>query len=255
MTKEWKKVWKEREKKLLKKILSKAHLEGRYEVLRLYDSLLEGIEGKSFLEIGAGTGRISLLLALRGARVTLLDNSRAAIRLQKKLFKKWNVSGRFVLADAFDVDIENEFDVVHSDGLIEHFSRPKRKLLLRKHIQAARGGGKVLIIVPNKRNPFYRIGKSVLERTGRWPLGQEVPLRRQELVGMMRECDLKNIKSGGVYLWASLAWLFAPVSLEFAMDVKHEIIAKNLRRIGVYDCSQNALYSSFGRMITVVGEK
>jgi cyclopropane fatty-acyl-phospholipid synthase-like methyltransferase len=101
--------------------------------------------GKTCLEIGAGTGYISKLLTKRyRLDTTLVDNNREAYRM----FQKVSREGRYILIDAFSFNPEEKFDIVFSDGLIEHFHYRARMEMILAHQNLVKANGYVIIFVP-----------------------------------------------------------------------------------------------------------
>lgn len=85
--------------------------------------LLGDIKDKKILDIGAGTGRLSVLLANRGAKVTALDLSPKML----ELVNRKNTKIQTVVGDAESLPFENEFfDVVAAAFLIVHLKDPSR---------------------------------------------------------------------------------------------------------------------------------
>lgn len=85
-------------------------------------SLLLEIKNKKILDVGAGTGRVSLPLALAGAQVTALDISEKILELLKRKNKKITT----VVGEAENLPFENEsFDIVTAAFLIVHLKDPK----------------------------------------------------------------------------------------------------------------------------------
>ncbi|UCE11478.1 MAG: class I SAM-dependent methyltransferase [Candidatus Thorarchaeota archaeon] len=83
------------------------------EIPFLVDSLLEIAEPR-VLDIACGSGRHSVALAKRGARVTGFDNSKEMIQAAKELAEQNGVSTKFFLADMTDFAemVRDEFDLV-----------------------------------------------------------------------------------------------------------------------------------------------
>jgi 2-polyprenyl-3-methyl-5-hydroxy-6-metoxy-1,4-benzoquinol methylase len=135
-----------------------------------------GVAGRYFLEAGCGTGRISLRLALNGARVTCLDVAQEALDLARAQFA-CGAEADFVLGSILAMPPGEPQDVVWNSGVLEHFHLPDRTLALRNFLKACREDGRVVIITPYDRCLPYRLAKWLLERTGRWPYGREIPLR------------------------------------------------------------------------------
>jgi 2-polyprenyl-3-methyl-5-hydroxy-6-metoxy-1,4-benzoquinol methylase len=134
-------------------------------------------------EVGAGMGRSSLALALRGAKVVLLDISEVALDRAAKLASTLGLAVTCRLVDVFKLpaELEGQFDVATSFGLIEHFDGELRRESIAKHVWLVRSGGIIGIHVPNALCPFYRLWKFIAERMGWWSVGFERPFTRREL--------------------------------------------------------------------------
>lgn len=107
-------------------------------------------KGKSVLELGAGTGRLSFLALQNGAKhVTLVDSSENAISLAKGLFNR-NNQVKFVYGDLVTLDLPGEsFDIVMSSGVIEHFKGEDLVMAVQAHKQFLKADGLAVIIVPS----------------------------------------------------------------------------------------------------------
>lgn len=85
-------------------------------------SLLPEIKNKKILDVGAGTGRVSLLLSLAGAQVTALDVSEKILEVLKRKNKKIIT----VVGEAENLPFEKEsFDIVTAAFLVVHLKDPK----------------------------------------------------------------------------------------------------------------------------------
>ena len=74
------------------------------------------------LECGSGSAVMSLYFAKKGYNVTMLDASREAIDLAKRLFELNGATGQFLNGDVYKMKFpDNTFDIVMSCGLLEHF--------------------------------------------------------------------------------------------------------------------------------------
>lgn len=83
------------------------------------------VPGSRVLEVGAGSGRLSALLASYGHRLTCLDYTSQALEAARRNFATAGVPGEFVQGDAFALPFsEGSFDVVFSTGLLEHYADP-----------------------------------------------------------------------------------------------------------------------------------
>ena len=153
------------------------------------------IEGLRTLELGAGRGDLSLLLAARGAKVTVLDRSPGALKRARERFERWDLPAEYVRGDLFDAVNPggSGYDVVLSLGVVEHFRGADRKAAIRAHRLVLRPGGMAVICVPHAACPPYRMWKAYLELRGRWPYGLEIPYSKREMARLA--------KASGFSLW------------------------------------------------------
>jgi SAM-dependent methyltransferase len=139
------------------------------------------VAGKRVLEVGAGTGRDSLALAERGARVVTVDYSDQSLRLTR------GVAGSkldIVCGDALGLPFaDNSFDIVFHQGLLEHFRAPID--LLRENHRVLKPGGHVLVDVPQRWH-YYTLMKHALMTVNRWFAGWETEFGAGELAALMR---------------------------------------------------------------------
>lgn len=146
-------------------------------------------------EIGAGWGSSSLALALRGAKVTLLDVSDVALNQAGSLAAELGLSVDCLQEDIFNLspELEGQFDIALSAGLIEHFQGGLRKEAIINHTRLVRSGGIIGIGVPNAVCPFYRLWKFIAERKDWWSVGFEKPYTRRELRSLCRGLPLSRV--------------------------------------------------------------
>lgn len=182
---------------------------------RFYERLLGDYDfsGKRVIELGCGTGINTILMAKRGARVTFLDFSKDSLDIVRRNMEQEGVDGEFILGDMFDVDIGGQFDIVHSEGVVEHFLGEQRQGVVDRHAEAARRGGRVVVIVPQVGSLFYRAGKFMAEATGSWIHGREHPYGRRELVRRLSRAGLDVERVSGGELLMAFGWLFSALWL------------------------------------------
>lgn len=233
-----------------------AHFEGETYRWFFYRRLLGNynFRNKKVLEIGCGTGINSILMAKAGAKVTFLDNSQEALNIVKKLLDRFSLEGELVCENAFHHTFDGEFDLVHSEGVIEHFKGEYRQGIVNAHTAAAKKDGKVAIIVPNLKCPPYRIGKFIAERAGTWIYGNEYPYSKKELSGRMRNSGLELEKMQGAELFFSPGWLFSPLWQKSPSFLKKSISASANRAVVRLNYQTNLL-NGWGVVLGAVGRK
>lgn len=102
------------------------------------------------LEVGCGTAFVSLYFAKRSYEVYCLDINKSILKVAEKNFKKEGVKGKFSVGDAEKLPFaDNQFDIVTSFGLLEHFENPKTAIF--EMVRVLKHGGLLFAdIVPNR---------------------------------------------------------------------------------------------------------
>lgn len=155
--------------------------------------------GDAVLELGAGTGKLSLHLASHfNADVVTVDFDQEAVNYQVKILKMFEASlgGRVNViikhADLFDLPYKPErFDVVFSEGVVEHWTDEKRQRCINVHAHLAKRS--VMIITTNGHDP-KAVGKA--SSVKQHYLGMEAyerPYTKSELKSNMEIAGLKDV--------------------------------------------------------------
>ena len=95
-----------------------------YEYGRELVALLTPQPGERILDLGCGSGQLTLAIAESGARVTGLDNSASMIDTARRDYPDLP----FVLADAKDFSFDQPFDAVFSNASL-HWVKPPEKVV------------------------------------------------------------------------------------------------------------------------------
>lgn len=110
--------------------------------------ILGDIAGNKVLDVGAGTGRLSVGLANAGAEVTALDVSEEML----KVLQKKNLRIKIVVGEAENLPFsDNYFDVVTAVFLIVHLKDPGR--FFDEVYRVLKPGGKFLVTNINQKEP------------------------------------------------------------------------------------------------------
>lgn len=130
--------------------------------------------GRSFCEVGSGSGTTSATLARMGARITLVDISPKSLAFARRHFEGARLGADYAIQDGLRLGFrDGSFDVVWNGGVIEHFTDDGKVALIREMYRVTRPGGLLLIVVPNALDIPFRIGKWIAERRGKWIFGYE----------------------------------------------------------------------------------
>jgi ubiquinone/menaquinone biosynthesis C-methylase UbiE len=138
--------------------------------------LLNTQPGERVLEVGSGTGEISLQLAQAGRLVTAVDVDPSSVEFIQRCATQLGLDIKAEVADAtgrlpFD---NNHFHCTWSSGLLEHFNPEQRRKMLREWSRVT--VGRVISLVPNAACVAYRAGKLYQEEHGTWRYGLEIPI-------------------------------------------------------------------------------
>jgi len=113
--------------------------------------------GARILEVGVGCGYVLSKLTQRcGGRGVGVDNDPQAMDLAGRVATSFGVCIDRVRAQGERLPFaDGSFDVVYSQGLIEHFPPDTSELLVAEHVRVLRPGGLLAVSVPNLLNPFH----------------------------------------------------------------------------------------------------
>jgi ubiquinone/menaquinone biosynthesis C-methylase UbiE len=164
---------------------------------------LTDLQGKSVLEIGAGTGRDSFPLVEHGAIVFQLDYAENSLRILKRLAEESKYSVSILGGDTFCLPFrDNTFDIIFHQGLLEHFRRPVAEKLLRENIRVLRQGGLLLVDVPQRWHS-YTVAKHILISMNKWFAGWERSFSIGELRSLLKSLGLTPVYAYGEWMYPS----------------------------------------------------
>lgn len=165
---------------------------------RTLKKLLENIklrDGK-ILGLGSGTGTTSLIIAkiVRAREVVFVDREEKALKINQRLLRDFGlqVKARFLQKNILDLNLEEKFEIVHSEGLIEHFYEDERILVFKKHVDFCQKGGMIVIFVPFK-GVVYHLLTWFMGKLNKWPYIEE-PFSKEEIRQLCQRFNLKILK-------------------------------------------------------------
>lgn len=160
--------------------------------LKIFDG---SVKGKKVLEVGCGRACDAIALKKLGAESFALDYSPVALGLAGGFAAENGINIFRLEAKAQELPFpDGAFDLVFSQGLIEHYQPPDR--LLAEQIRVAEPGGYVLIDVPQLFS-VQTVFKTALMKTNEWPFGWERNYTEEQLKRLMENFGLKIIDTYG----------------------------------------------------------
>ncbi len=122
-------------------------------------------ENLNILEVGCGSGSLSVSLALQGHSVTTLDISEHMLAAAKqladqasKLFEM-NLFLRFIKGDIHDLSpYAHQYDIVINIALLQIWDDPKERTQLLKNLGSClKNDGQLFVSITNTTNPFLKL--------------------------------------------------------------------------------------------------
>ena len=162
-----------------------------------YKNLLNRSDLKNdikIMELGSGTGNNSYNLTkeFKVSKVTLVDSNEGALAASKKRFKKFNVE--LINDDVMKLNKKDKYDLVHSQGLIEHFQGRDLDKIIRVHANYVKKGGYLLLFYPTPTITYKAIRK-VAELLKLWIFSDEVPLKSEYVKNLVEKNGFRLVSS------------------------------------------------------------
>ena len=175
-----------------------------WTVWRAYASLLRGFTFShpiKIVELGCGTGYHTLQMTrlYPVSKVTLVDFNASVIEDTKQRFASLDCEKEFLLSDLFKLELDDKYDIVHSQGLLEHYTPEERKGLICLHRDLLAQNGIALILVPTP-SLAYRFWRGLLEKLQQWIYPDETAIPRAEFVRELESSGLEILKIQGCHL-------------------------------------------------------
>ena len=141
----------------------------------------------AILELGGANSCFidQVLAEIDPVRYDVLDNNSFGLRLLKSKFE-CDSRVRVINGDVLALDpIENNYDIVFSVGLIEHFDKAGTECAIEAHFSPLRPGGMAIITFPTP-TLLYRSIRRVAELTKQWIFHDERPLLLEEVAAIVQ---------------------------------------------------------------------
>jgi len=218
------------------------------QMIELIQSKLKSLKGKKILEAGCGKGYESLQLSKLNADIVAVDYSKEAIKLLSKQVKKQKSNLKICQADIRNLPFKDKhFDLVFSQGVLEHFKNPDE--VLKEQYRVLKHNGLIIIEVPNKYN-LYTIYKHLLMYVNKWGAGWEREYTYKSLKELIEVNGFKFIDCVGRDFFILKIMRRIGKSLKIK-EKKESKWKKNIRR----RFQRNKFMLHFFLSITIVGKK
>lgn len=125
-----------------------------------------GRKNKEILEVGSGSGALSIFLSHLGYKIVSVDNDEGVLNIAKKNSAYLNGKVTFQKADAYNLPFNNDsFDLCFSQGFFEHFQGEHIRKLLKEQLRVARV---IIFSVPTFWYPKHDFGDERLMKKEEW---------------------------------------------------------------------------------------
>ena len=183
----------------------RSFIQNALDVVRSYEtkyyirSVFEPYFNKNhiFCELGVGTALILAKTAHLFKSVVALDYSPDSLQISERVLEAAGVKNySLVLQDIRDYDhIKPLYDVVFSNGLIEHFKEPH--MAIKSHLMYTKPGGVVIVLAPYKwglKNLWFSLtDNKFLKRL--WPWTEQRFFTKHTMEREVSKLDKKDIES------------------------------------------------------------
>ncbi len=172
----------------------------KQRIIRVIQPFLR--RGGRALDAGCGSGFFTKYFCDQGMVTVALDFSESALKRTEQLTQGLaKIIKKDLLSGDLQKEFNEQFDVIFSDGLLEHFPLDKQDIIIQNLRLALSPQGVLMTFVPNRWSPWELIRPLFM------PGINEKPFILKELVAMnVRNC-LRVIEKGGIN---ALPFRFSP---------------------------------------------
>ena len=150
-------------------------------------------QGAKALDAGCGSGFFAKYFLDRGMETSALDYSDEALEIAKKMTQgKAQVFKKDLLSTHLPAEISHRYDLIFSDGLLEHFDPVDQNIILTNFYNLLSEKGILVTFVPNRFSPWELI------RPFYMPGIDEKPFTLKRLIDLHESSRFRVIADGGV---------------------------------------------------------
>lgn len=210
------------------------------------------------LEVGFGSGRILTRIARElNCKCVGVDVAEGAFPSLSFFSQQQGVKVEAMKGDGFSLPFKDEsFDVVYSEGVIEHFPIGRAEEMVREHARVCRLGGLVIVSVPNKFAFFHSLTKLLLGH--RFLFSPEASLSTFQLSRLMARGGLTSLVRDG-FAFGCQFYMFQAFFLDQASSPMLTGIVMRLlalfKKTNLYHFENPWLNSLIGFQTLVVGRR
>ncbi|MBU0479208.1 methyltransferase domain-containing protein [bacterium] len=196
-----------------------SHRSARNKYIGVISKYLSRGSGAKALEVGCGTAIDSYIVSTEtGMEIYGVDISEDALKIAEKVEERFSCKVRLSRGDAMSLGYHDEmFDLVFSQGVIEHLVRDVRAL--KEQVRVLKTGGVLILNVPQKYTA-YTMHKHLMSHIGRWEWGHETEFSSRQLARYGKYLGLDILERFGYDYWRS------PFELIFVLRTLNHKIGK-----------------------------
>jgi len=159
-------------------------------------------EGNKSLDAGCGSGFFSKYFCDQGMETVSLDYSDKALEIARTMTEgRAKIVKQDLLLPNVSEKIEERFDLIFSDGLLEHFPQEHQDVILKNFRSLLSKEGVIITFVPNRWSPWQLIRPFFM------PGIEETPFVLNKLIDLHQCNGLRVMDKGGLN---TLPFAFSP---------------------------------------------
>ncbi|HEU4552111.1 MAG TPA: class I SAM-dependent methyltransferase [Chitinophaga sp.] len=169
-----------------------------------FRKMLGDVKGKKILDIGSGHGNTALNLAVKGAIVTSIDIAPKLIEGCKHRAQINKLDVDFRVMNACELEFaDNTFDIILGFRTIHHL--PNLEQFYKEAQRCLKKGGFLLVVEPQKYNPFVEIGRRFIKNDEDSRTPTEHPIVPKDIrllkriFGNIEKREFEFLKAGSLF--------------------------------------------------------